>query len=348
MKRLIFLAGVLSLCVTAWGSTTGVNYGRGPNYDARFWRYPAGAGMRWMDQVENLLAMNIRLGKGKIFYVDSAVTASGDGSNWANAKKTPEEAVALCTANRGDVILMAQGHNEAVGTSADQVDLDKAGITVIGLGGGSLKPTFDYDGAVAGTFTIGAANVTIVNLRFRCSVSDVNEAIEVEAAGDYFTCLHCDFGHAETATDEFKSAITFQAGADYGDVEDCYFNSGLQAAVAAIEFSGACVGARVTNNVVYGDYSTADIYGLTTLSEYLTITDNILWNGGTNDIGGKPCIQLLTGTSATIARNLCVCNLTTMAAAIVCDKAMLFENYYNEDMSSAGTGGLIGTASAND
>jgi hypothetical protein len=350
MKRMILLlACLLALCASAWANTTGVNYGRGPMYDARFWRYPTGLGLRWMDQVENILALNIRLGTGHIFYVDSGVSNAGDGSSWSNAKATLDEAVDLCVANRGDVILVAQGHNEAVGTGADAVDIDMAGVTVIGLGTGSLKPTFDYDDYDTGTFAIGAANVTIVNLRFRASVTDINEAIAVEAGGDYFTCLHCDFGFAETAGDEFKgAAIAFAAGADYGTVDDCYFNSGLQAAVCAVKLSGACIGTTIRDCLMYGDYSTANINGVTAASTYVNILNNILWNGGTNDIGTEPVIEMYTGSSATIAGNFCVCNLATKAAAIVCDKAMLFGNYYNEDLSSAGTGGLIGTESADD
>ena len=67
-----------------------------------------------------------------------------------------------------------------------------------------------------------------------------------------------------------------------------------------------------------------------------------------SDVNTEPGIELLTGSTGVIQNNNIVANLATKAASVVCDNCMLFENYYNEDASSSGTGGIIGTASADD
>jgi len=288
---------------------------------------------------------SLNVGTGNIYYVDSAVgsdTYTGTKKAWATA--TLDAAIGLCTEDNGDVIYVMQGHNESL-TAADGVDCDVSGVTIIGLGHGSLMPTFDYD-AAAGVFVIGADNVTIVGLRFRTSYNAVVNAIDIEDGVDYTYIINCQFGFAETATDEFNDAINFGDASNYGLVQGCYFDAGLQAAVSAIYLDYDSIGTIIQDCTIMGDYSTANIVGDTTLSQNLIIRRNLLWNGGTNDTGTEPCIEMLTGTSAIICDNYIVCNLATKAASIVCDKALLFENYYNEDLT--GTGGLIGTVSADD
>ena len=102
----------------------------------------------------------------------------------------------------------------------------------------------------------------------------------------------------------------------------------------------------IRRNKIEGDYSTACIVGDTTLSTKIDIDSNLLINGSTGNIGTEPGIELLTGSTGIVRNNYIVCNLATKLAAVVGDTVMLFENYYNEDIT--GTGGLIGTASADD
>jgi len=164
MKWLIFVICLLATLTglsLADGEATGIKWERGPNYDPWFWRWPNGTGMRWKDQVEELLGSGAQLGTGSIFYVDSNVSNEGDGTSWSNATDTLDEAVGLCTADNGDVIYIAQGHSETIGTGTDVVDIDVAGVTVIGCGTGKARPLFDYTDYDTGSFAIGADDVTI-------------------------------------------------------------------------------------------------------------------------------------------------------------------------------------------
>jgi hypothetical protein len=138
------------------------------------------------------------------------------------------------------------------------------------------------------------------------------------------------------------------AASNNGYIVGNRINMGLGGAVDAIELAGASIGHIIEENYIIGDYSTANIIGSTAASTLLKISRNILVNGAGNNIGTEPCIELNGNSTGVINDNYCVCNLATVAAAIVAAQCLLFNNYYNEDVSGAGTGGLIGTASAND
>jgi hypothetical protein len=272
---------------------------------------------------------------------------SGTGTDGAGYGRSPEApfatidyAVAFCTANKNDIIYVMPGHNEGI-TAAAAIDFDIAGITVIGLGDGSLKPTIDFD-AQAASVAIGADNVVLKNLRFRVSANAVTVGLQIEAAADSYILDGCEFGWAETATDEFTIAVEILAGCNDGLIQNCLFNAGAQAAVHAIKLTGASDNIIIRNNRFLGNHSTAMVGGITTLSTNLLIEKNLFYQGAT-----EPAIELLTGTTGIIRDNDIKTNLATMAASIVADACFLFRNYYNEDVNP-GTGAVIGTASADD
>jgi len=278
---------------------------------------------------------------GTTFYVSSVTGTSGnDGLSIDTALTTIDAAVNLCTANNGDVIFVLPGHNEGI-TTAAQIDLDVAGISVIGLGKGSLKPTIDFD-AQAASVAIGADNVTIKNIRFRTSANAVTVGLDIEDGADYAHVDGCEFGFAETATDEFSISIRTNDATNYALIENCLFDAGAQAAVTGISFVKDTAGTIVRNNIFRGAFSTACIYGTTTASTDVLIEKNLFYQGAT-----EPAIELLTASTGTIRDNDIKTNLATMAASIVADACYLFRNYYNEDVNP-GTGAVIGTASADD
>jgi hypothetical protein len=255
-------------------------------------------------------------------------------------------AFSACTANNNDVIIVLAGHAENL-AAADAIDADVAGVTVIGMGTGSSRPTFTYTNA-AGEFTIGANDVTIENMVFNASVTAVLKGINVEAAVDYVTIRGCTFGVDAAGTDEFNATIYFENGSTGSLIEDNIIDMGIAAAVQAIHLDADTDKLTIRKNVIRGDYSTANISGDTTLSTNLLIEGNTLENGIGGDLNAQPVIELLTGSYGTIRDNLCICNLATKAAAIVADTCLLHENYYNEDISGSSTSGIIGTASADD
>jgi hypothetical protein len=279
------------------------------------------------------------LGHGNQYYVDSVNgSASGLGTSWEEALTTIDAAVNKCTASNGDVIWVAPGHNE--GIVLTEIDFDVAGITVIGLGNGSNKPTIDFDHANA-IVSVGASNITLYNLRFRTSANAVVTGLNIEAGFTGTNVIGCDFGYAETATDEFAIAVINNVGCNDTLFENCYFGAGAQAAVVGIKLVGASDNVKILNNRFVGAHSTSMVNGITTLSTNLLIHGNIMQQGAT-----EPGIELLTGTTGVISNNYIASNLATKAAAIVADGCWLFENYYSEVAPE--TGGLIGAVSADD
>jgi len=125
---------------------------------------------------------------GKVFWVNnsSAIAPGGKGGSDNNKGtyqqpfSTLDYAIGKCTASRGDVIMVMPGHSETL-SSASAIDLDVAGVAVIGLGVGSLRPTFDFDNTAA-TFTIDAANCVVQNCLFTGGVDAVVSPIVVSAA----------------------------------------------------------------------------------------------------------------------------------------------------------------------
>lgn len=281
---------------------------------------------------------------GTVFWVDSATGSNGNKGTRERPFATIDYAVGRCTANKGDIIMVKPGHTENI-TAAAEIDLDVAGISVIGLGVGSDMPEIQFDHASA-TVAIGAHNVLVRGINFNASVTAVAVGINVEADINGVVIEHCLFDVDTTTTDEFEHSIRFVDGNANCVVRYNQFIMGLGGAVAAIHLDADTANMQIIGNYCTGDYSTACIVGDTTLSTNILIDGNTLIQGIGGNIGTEPGIELLTGTTGVIQNNNIVCNLATKAAAIVADQCFYFENYYNEDVT--GTGGLIGTASADD
>ncbi len=198
-----------------------------------------------------------QLGTGSVFYVDSNVSNEGNGTSWTRAKDTLDEAVALCEDNRGDVIYVAQSHAETW-TAINSADLDVIGITVIGLGTGTDRPTFTYTTGTAGELVIAALNVTIRNLVFQPGIADVVHAIEIEADADGSVIEYCEFLTGSVEAYEFVDAIQPAAAAD--DLIIRYNKATEGATAGAISWldisAGVVENISMYGNVIYGDYST--------------------------------------------------------------------------------------------
>ncbi len=123
---------------------------------------------------------------GNIWYVNSST-----GSDTANNGKAPNQAFATlsaassaATASNGDIIYIAPGHTETL-TSATSLTLSKAGITVIGLGSGSLRPTFTLGTVATTTINVTAANITISNIIVVANFADIASAWTLTTAQEF-------------------------------------------------------------------------------------------------------------------------------------------------------------------
>lgn len=117
--------------------------------------------------------------------------ADGNTGTYQRPFATLEYAFGKCTANAGDVIFIKPGHAESI-TSATALNFDTAGVTVIGLGIGSNRPTFTYTTANTATIPVTAANIAVQNCVFVGNFLSIASAFTVAAAPE-FTIENCTF-----------------------------------------------------------------------------------------------------------------------------------------------------------
>lgn len=146
----------------------------------------------------DILRANLFLGPinqnpaGKTFHVSSTAGSNGNqGTSPQEPVATLDFAVGLCLANRGDTIFVHPQHVETLST-ATALALDIAGVTVIGLGNGTKRPTFTLDTATTTTVPVSAANVTLKNLVFTANFADIVSFFTLTTAKN-FTIDNCYF-----------------------------------------------------------------------------------------------------------------------------------------------------------
>ena len=239
-------------------------------------------------------------GTGQVFYVDSAVGSdSFTGTTPATATATLDAAVGLCTANRGDVIFVMQGHAETIDNGvSDAIDLDVAGITVTGLGVGSDMPEFLFD-TTTDEIVINADGVTVSGLRFLAGVSEVANAIEIQALGDNATIVNCVFPEPTTAGFEFNIGIQLVTAGNYPVIAGNTFYSADQAGCESFIDGGAgvVIGWQVLGNFIHGSFDAAAIFS-DQIDTELLIAGNSIVNLESADY----CIEL-TAAATGIARD---------------------------------------------
>lgn len=201
--------------------------------------------------------------EGNFWYVDSAVTASGNCKSLAYACKTITEAEALASA--GDTIYIKGSFSEAV-------TVDLAGVRIVGIGSTPHRAQWTC-AADAKCLTITAADVTVENIRFAPPAysAGIPAAIYLNGAtyaviknnrfqgktGSWYaiyTTGDCDntkildnqFYYMNTAT--YGTAIKSSGASDISGmvIDGNEFQSNLNHIVAPMKLS------RITNNVLPG------------------------------------------------------------------------------------------------
>jgi hypothetical protein len=137
---------------------------------------------------------------GEVFWVNgSSVLAKGgvsgsDGNDGSYTRPFATIEGALNNTNvkasRGDIIFVMPGHTETV-SAAGGIALDKAGVAVVGLGVGTLRPTITLDTAATASVTVTAASVTVSNVLFKANFADITRMINVTATD--FHLDNCEF-----------------------------------------------------------------------------------------------------------------------------------------------------------
>jgi hypothetical protein len=292
---------------------------------------------------------NVDVAPGKVFYVGNNATLlegekiaanndlGGKGGTFLMPFATIDYAVGRCAADRGDVILVRPGHVETI-SAAGSLALDVAGIKLVGLGHGTKMCKLNFT-ATAGTVTVTANNVQIINMNFTAGISAVVMGLSIVAGATDCLVDNCRFDTTVAGTDEFNRSINVGVGCDRLVIEDCKINMGIAGAVAAISLVGATNDVTIQRNTIQGDYSTGNITSETTASTRVHILDNLLINGLSTDINSEPVLECTTlTTSGIVARNYILADLATQAAATVGTDFVYFENFRSDEKGAGITG----------
>ena len=255
-----------------------------------------------------------------------------------------DTAVGACTANRGDVIVVLPGFSLTI-TAAAGLDLDIAGITLLGIGNGTDRPTINFTTAAGADVDIDAANITIDNFYFDLTgVDALAAAIDVNA--DDFTIQNCVFTTSDS-DGQMLNAIQGVATANRMKILNNVFTGDSSLGnVAAIQLIG---GDRhlIEGNTIIGSYNdsvggAAPIAVLTTLVTNTVIRKNTVINYKADSTiaikGVAACTGMIEYNSLGIGTD------TSPTTSIDTPGSMrLNENYCSTD--SGETGGLVGTLS---
>jgi hypothetical protein len=269
---------------------------------------------------------------GNIFFV-SSVTGSATGGYTPDAPAaTIAQALALCTASKGDVIIVAPDHAETIATAAG-IDINKAGVSIIGLGNGSNRPTITWS-ATDSTLAISAANVTLKNFRTKVSIDEVVSMILVTGAG--VTLDTVDF--VETASAQAIQWLLTTNAADQLTIKNCTHRQAVAAGSAQkwIQLVGTDHTVIVDNVFqILANASTSShlISGSTAVVDCLIARNICRFTGATIDI----VINLVTTSTGLICDNRIASGTSVAtAAAITGDGCFMFNNLWADSAAASG------------
>ncbi len=202
---------------------------------------------------------------GKVFWVSNASTISdrqigGSNSNNGTFDKpfsTIGYAVTQCVANRGDLVMVKPGHAETLAAAGD-IALNKAGVAIIGLGVGSMRPTITLGTATTASIQVSANNITVSNFLFVSALAAVATVFEVATTvvANDLTIDNCEFRDGSTSLNLVSALV--QGGTTANALDGLYFTnnkivgkkaSAVTAATTAIVLTGATDRAVIKGNI---------------------------------------------------------------------------------------------------
>lgn len=270
---------------------------------------------------------------GTYYFVHSTLgSASNDGTSATRPLATIDDAIGHCAANKGDVIIVMPGHVETIAAAAG-IAADVAGIFIIGLGLGSLRPVINFS-TTDSTFAISAANVYVANLRVTSTVDEVVKMFHVTAA--YVTLDNIE--HFETTSCQTIQFLLTTNAADYLTIKNCYHYQATAAAAAQLWIQ--LVGpdnVRIMDNVfilTLQNGATCATINATTAVVNCEIGRNVIKQiGGTTQVSA---ILLVATSTGYVHDNRVAAAVTTLAGTVALASAYGAENYVSHTANKAG------------
>lgn len=222
---------------------------------------------------------------GNVLFVQSSHGLASNGNSGEDRDRplaTIQRAIDLARANNGDMIIVGPGHVETVSAAAGLV-INKAGVSLIGVGNGSLRPTVNFNTVTTADMDIDAANVFITNFLFTGGIDALAAPLDINAPD-------CTLWNIETrdVTGQMTIPILTDATCDrfrlyywrhYGDTA-----AGTTAAIRLVGGNNI----EIEYFYIDGNFGTAAIHGSTTPNLNISIggrsTGNLIRTRNAADI----------------------------------------------------------------
>lgn len=238
---------------------------------------------------------------GQVFWVNNGTVlgpgevggSNGNDGTFYKPFATLAYAMTRCTANHSDIIMVKAGHAETI-SSAAILTLTVAGVAIIGLGSGSLRPTLTFSSVATANIPVTASNISIQNVLFVANFLDITSVFTVTgtAAAKEFNVEGCEFRDGTSVN--FISIITGNATANTSDgLRFCgnrISSLGTTAATTAIKLNSATDRVTILDN--YGNWAVlndtaAMLAGGANAITNLDFGRNVLNRPNTSSTGGS-------------------------------------------------------------
>lgn len=247
---------------------------------------------------QGLLIRNMPLAiahPGKVFWVNSSASYTGREGTFERPFTTVAAALAKCQAGRGDIIMVSPGHTETISTATSLV-LNVTGVAIIGLGTGSLRPTFNIS-ATGAFIDITAANTTLVNVLITGGIDAIVRAVLVRAADVTLQAIEY-----RDVTGQVTDAILTTAAADRLRILDHTHNgdtaAGTNAAIAIVGGSNI----EITIDRMDGNFAVGGIDIRTTATTNLLVRDVRYFR--TRNTADIFIVDTITGSTGQVGPNI--------------------------------------------
>lgn len=241
-------------------------------------------------------------------------------------------AISQCVAGRGDIVMVKPGHSETI-TAAAGMAFNVAGVAVVGLGSGQLRPTIKFSTATGASLKVTAAQMTLQNFYIDCTGIDaLTTPLDIEAAD--FQMLDC-WVLTGNASGQATNVVVTTAAADRMVISGCKFFGTTDAGTATpIKIVGGD-SIVIAGNDIQGNYTTSlgGIQNVTTACTNALIKGNYINNRTAASTVAMTFVSTSTGMIADNRMQI----LSGTAPIVGAGMSWVGGNYYAATIATAGT-----------
>ena len=259
---------------------------------------------------------------GNVYWVCSVTGSSSyEGTTPDRPKATIDQAINLCTASQGDIIIVMEGHTEILINATGLVP-DLAGITIWGLGHGRNRPVVEFNHADA-KIIVSAANIRIHGIVFESTITAVVTGIDVATTASDFTMDDCEMNFEATG-DDFAIMVLATSAARTSLLRNRFIAENIAGCNAGVQFN-ACTDLQIVGNSLEGGFTTAALNGVTAASTGVWVNFNTIRN---SDTTAGIALTTFAGSTGLAAYNMIGSLYSTNITAIWANTGLLsIQNY---------------------